>query len=149
MSSYRQILYHVILRTKDSKKTLVQMHSKELYAYILGIVKNKNNVLYRINGIEDHIHLLSDLHPSIALADYVKDIKVATSIWIKQNGKFPHFTGWADGYAALTYAWRYKEMIVKYIINQQEHHKNESFAEEYRRLLEEHGIKLDERFFLK
>ncbi len=82
MSSYRQILYHVILRTKDSKRTLIQMQSKELYAYISGIVKNKNSVLYRINGIEDHIHLLSDLHPSIALADYVKDIKVASSIWI-------------------------------------------------------------------
>jgi putative transposase len=149
MSSYRQILYHVILRSKEGKKTLSQMHIKELYAYILGIIKNNNCLLYRINGIEDHIHFLSDLHPSIALADYVKDIKVASSLWIKQSSKFPHFTGWADGYAALTYAWRDKDMIVNYIKNQQEHHKEESFSEEYRRLLKEHGIKIYERFFLK
>jgi REP element-mobilizing transposase RayT len=147
MSSYRQILYHLILRTKKGEKTLTQMHNKELFAYILGIIKNKNCVLYRINGIEDHIHLLSDLHPSIALADYIKDIKVASSIWIKQSQKFPHFAGWADGYGALTYAWRDKDLIVNYIINQQEHHKQESFNEEYRRLLEGHGIRIDERFF--
>jgi putative transposase len=147
MSSYRQILYQVILRTKDCKKTLTQTHIKELYAYIMGIIKNKNCVLYRINGLEDHIHFLSDLHPTLALANYVKDIKVASSLWIKQSEKFQNFTGWADGYAALTYAWHDKDVIVNYIINQQEHHKKESFAEEYKKLLGEHGIIIDERFF--
>jgi len=147
MSSYRQILYHVIIHTKDNKKTLKQTYVKELYAYILGVIKNKNCVLYRINGIEDHIHFLSDLHPTIALANYIKDIKVSSSLWLKQSGKFHDFNGWADGYAALTYAWRDKDMIVKYIMNQQEHHKKESFTVEYKRLLEDHGIKIDERFF--
>ena len=147
MSSYRQILYHLIFRTKEGKKTLTQTYINELFAYIHGVIKSKNSVLHRINGLEDHIHLLSDLHPSIALADYIKDIKVASSIWMKQSGKFPHFTGWADGYGALTYAWRDREMIINYIKNQQEHHRKVSFAEEYKKLLEEHGIKIDERFF--
>ena len=71
MSSYRQILYHLVFRTKDSRKTLVQEHSRELYAYILGFIQNKNCFLYRINGMEEHIHILCDLHPKIALADYV------------------------------------------------------------------------------
>jgi REP element-mobilizing transposase RayT len=102
MSSYRQILYHLIFRTKESRKTLVQEHSRELYAYLMGIIKNKNCFLYRIIGIEDHIHILSDLHPSIALADYMRDIKTSSSIWLKQSTKFPAFEGWADGYAALT-----------------------------------------------
>jgi len=97
--------------------------------------------------MEDHIHFLSDLHPSIALADFVRDIKTASSLWIKQHGKFRAFEGWADGYAALTYAWRDKDLIVNYIKNQQEHHKKETFEEEYRRLLEEHGISIDERYF--
>jgi putative transposase len=147
MSSYRQILYHIIFRTKNGEKTLAQESIKELYAYILGIVKNKKCFLYRINGMEDHIHLLSDLHPSIALADYLRDIKSSTSLWLKQQGKFSSFEGWADGYAALTYSWQDKEMIVNYIKNQQEHHKKETFEEEYRRLLEEHGITIDERYF--
>jgi len=147
MSSYRQILYHLIFRTKDGNKTLVPEHSRELYAYMLGIIKNKNCFLYRINGMEDHIHILCDLHPTIALADYVRDIKTSSSIWLKQSGKFSDFIGWADGYAALTYAWKDKEMIVNYIKNQQEHHKIESFNDELRRLLKEHGIEIDEKFF--
>ncbi len=147
MSSYRQILYHIVFRTKNSKKTLAQEHINELYAYILGTIKNKNCFLYRINGMEDHIHLLSDLHPNIALADYLRDIKTSSSIWLKQSGKFSAFEGWADGYAALTYAWRDKDMIVNYIKNQQEHHKEESFEDELRRLLKEHGIEVNETYF--
>ena len=91
MSSYRQILYHIIFRTKDGKRTLIQEPIKELYAYTLGIVKSKKCFLYRINGMEDHLHLFSDLHPSIALADYVRDIKTASSLWLKQHGKFSDF----------------------------------------------------------
>ncbi len=147
MSSYRQILYHLIFRTKDSRKTLAQIHSRELYAYILGFIKNNNGFLYRINGIEDHLHILCDLHPSIALANYMRDLKTSSSIWLKQSGKFPEFEGWADGYAALTYSWKNKDMIVNYIKNQQEHHKKESFGEELRRLLQEHGIEFDEKYF--
>jgi REP element-mobilizing transposase RayT len=102
MTSYRQILYHLVFRTKDSQKTLIQEHSRELYAYLMGFIRNKNCFLYRINGMEDHLHILCDLHPTIALADYMRDIKTSSSIWLKQSGKFSDFKGWADGYAALT-----------------------------------------------
>lgn len=147
MSSYRQILYHLIFRTKDSRKTLVQEHSRELYAYVMGFIQNNSCFLYRINSMEDHLHILCDLHPKIALADYMRDMKTSSSIWLKQNGKFPGFEGWADGYAALTYSWKDKDMIVNYIKNQHEHHKKETFEEELRRLLLEHGININERFF--
>ena len=97
--------------------------------------------------MEDHLHILCDLHPGIALADYMRDIKTSSSIWIKQSGKFPEFNGWADGYAALTYAWKDKEKIISYIINQQKHHRKESFEKELRRLLKEQGIEVNERYF--
>lgn len=147
MSSYRQILYQIIFRTKDSRKTISDEYCRELYAYLMGIIKNKNCFLYQINGIEDHLHILSDLHPSIALADYLRDIKSASSFWIKQTGKFPKFEGWADGYAAFTYTWRDKDMIINYIKNQKEHHIHETFEEEYRRILKEQGVAINEMFF--
>ena len=75
MSAYRQILYHIVFRTKGSEKTINKEHSTDLKRYIWGIIKNKKCVLFRINCMEEHIHILSDLHPSIALADYVKEIK--------------------------------------------------------------------------
>lgn len=147
MSSYRQILYHLIFRTKDSRRTLNQENSRELYAYILGILKNKNCFLYRINGIEDHLHILCELHPAIALADLMRDVKASTSLWLKKDGKFPEFEGWADGYAAFTYGWKDKETIINYIKNQHEHHHKETFVDELKRLLIEHGIEIDEQYF--
>ena len=91
--------------------------------------------------------MLSDLHPSLALADYIRDIKVASSLWLKSHLGFPDFEGWSDGYAALTYSWRDKDMIVNYIKNQREHHKKESFEDEFRQLLIEQGITIDEKYF--
>jgi putative transposase len=147
MSSYRQILYHIVFRTKDSRKTIKQEHARELYAFIMGYIKNKKGFLYRINGMEEHIHILCDLHPSFALADFMRDMKSSSSGWMKETNKFSNFNGWADGYAAFTYAWKDKNMIVNYIKNQQEHHKKETFEEELKRLLKEFGIDYDEKYF--
>jgi len=147
MSSYRQVLYHIIFRTKDSLPTLPLTASEELYRYIWGIIKNKNGTLLRINGMENHIHLFSDLPPTIALADYIREIKTYSSHWLKRNPAFPMFKGWAEGYAALTYAWRDKDIIVNYIKKQREHHKKTDFVTEYRQLVEKHGIAVDERYF--
>ena len=105
MGTYRQIYYQIVFGTKKHRKpTIAKEYDVELYKSIYGIIKNKNCKLYRINGIEDHIHIMSDLHPSICLSDYVKDIKVASSIWMKENGHFPAFEGWQDGYGAFTYS---------------------------------------------
>jgi Transposase and inactivated derivatives len=79
MSSFRQILYHIIFRTKNSARTISLPESEELYRYIWGIIKNKNGKLLRINGMEDHVHILSDLPSTIALADYVREIKASSS----------------------------------------------------------------------
>jgi len=146
MSSHRQILYHIVFRTKYNISAIEPKHKIKLYKYIWGIIKNKNCVLFQINGVEDHIHILSDLHPSTSLANYVKDIKVASSIWIKESGLFPKFKGWAEGYGAFSYAYRNKKTIVNYIKNQEEHHNKVSYKKEYINFLKEHGVSFDERY---
>lgn len=148
MSTYRQIFYHIVFGTKYRKPTITKKHDDELYKYIWGIVNNKNCKLYRINGIEDHIHIFSDLHPIICLSDFVKNIKVASSLWMKGNEKFPEFEGWQDGYGAFTYSVREKDMIINYIKNQKKHHKIESFYDEFKRLLIENGVEFDEKYLL-
>lgn len=132
--------------TKSHKPTLSDEYCEELYKYIWGIIKNKNCRLYRINGSKEHLHLLSDLHPSIALADFVKEIKIASSIWLKQNNNFHNFEGWAEGYGAFTISHTDRDKIIEYIKNQKEHHRKETFIEEYRRLLKEFGIDYDEKY---
>ena len=145
--SYTQILYHIVLRTKRSEPSIAQDNASSLYMYILGIIKNKKSKLYRINGIEDHIHILSSLHPSFALSDFVKSIKVATSLWMKQSSDFPEFKGWEEGYAAFTYSYQDKDMLIGYIKKQQEHHKKENTQNELKRLWIENGMEPDVRYF--
>jgi putative transposase len=146
MSSYRQILYQIVFRTKSNKPTLSEEHCEELYKYIWGIINNHNCKLYRINGVEDHIHIVCDLHPSVALADLLKDIKVATNLWIKKSGKFKYFENWSEGYGAFTYSFKEKDRLIEYVKSQKEHHKKNNFKDEYKKLLIEHEIEFDEKY---
>lgn len=146
MNSYRQILYHIVFCTYNRENTIPVDHQEALYKYLWGIITKRKGVLYRINGMENHIHILSDLHPTIALADFIKEIKTASNAWMKETGNYPKFTSWAEGSCAVTYAFRDKAMIVNYIKNQKEHHKKMTFEEEYRELLKEHGVEVDERY---
>ncbi|MCX6239339.1 MAG: IS200/IS605 family transposase [Bacteroidia bacterium] len=146
MNSYRQILYHIVFCTFNRDNTIPIDQQVALYKYVWGIITKRKCVLYRINGMENHIHILSDLHPTVALADFVKEIKTASNTWMKETGRYPKFISWAEGYCALTYAYRDKEMIVNYIKNQKEHHKRITFEDEYRALLKENGVEFDERY---
>lgn len=147
MSSYRQLLYHLVFRTKDSKPTINSDQMSNLCSYINGIIRNKNSHLYRINGTSDHLHILTDLHPSLALADFMRDLKVSTSMWMKNNNLFPMFEGWAEGYGSFTCSYMDMGRIIDYIKLQQEHHKEKTFEQEYRSLLMEYGITIDDRYF--
>ena len=146
MGSYRQILYQIVFGTKFRQPVLIEKNREQLFKYINGIIRNNNCKLYQINGVEDHLHILTDLHPSVCLADLVKDIKVASSILIRENRIFPSFIGWADGYGAFTYAYKDRDKIIRYIIQQKEHHKKFSFREEYIALLLEFGITFEQKY---
>lgn len=148
MSSYRQIFYQIVFGTKYRKLTLTEAYCEELYKYIGGVIRNKNCKLYRINGVEDHIHIFSDLHPSVSLSDFIKDIKVSSSIWMKDGGRFPAFEGWQDGYGAFTYSLKEKDRVIEYVKNQKEHYRAETFYDEYKRLLIENGIGCEEKYLL-
>ena len=146
--SYTKLLYHVVFRTKYGKNTIPEQHEKELYAYILGIINNKKSKLYRIGGIENHLHLLIDIHPTFAVSDFMKELKEHSSKWLAQNRNFPDFEGWAVSFAAFSYNLSDKQKIINYIINQKEHHKIVRFEDEYRQFLIENDIEINEKYFL-
>jgi len=147
MSSYRQLLYHIIFRTKDSKPTLSRDWAEELYSYFGGIIRNKNSQLYQINGVANHLHILTDIHPSLALSDFVREMKVSSSVWIKEKTICSSFSGWAEGYGSFTCSYMDLGRLIDYVKNQEEHHKKRTFEEEYRNLIMESGVKIDERYF--
>jgi len=148
MSTYTQILYQIVFSTKNRESCLVKDRREELYSYIWGIVKNNKCHLYRIGGVEDHIHIITHLHPSVALADLVKDIKTASSNMIKSEQMFKGFSGWQIGYGAFTYSIEAKHNLINYVKNQEEHHKTKNYKEELQKLLKEHQIDYDEKYLL-
>lgn len=121
---------------------------EQLYRYITGILKNKRCHVYQVNGVEDHLHIAMALHPSVSLAGLIKDIKLATSKYIREENLFPDFSGWQEGYGAFTYAVSAKENLINYIRNQKVHHKSKTSREEYISLLKEHGVEYDEKYIL-
>ena len=131
-------IYHIVINTYQREMTLTLESCDQLYRYIARVVQNHNSILYAVNGIENHIHLLIHLHPSVCLSDLVRDIKLSTSQWMKQQRDlFPLFAGWGKEYGAFTYALRDKEMVANYIRNQRTHHQRETFEDEYRKHLEQ------------
>ncbi|MCQ2287886.1 MAG: IS200/IS605 family transposase [Muribaculaceae bacterium] len=129
--------------------TINEQHERELYGYIYGLCLNKNCKLFRIGGMPDHIHMLISIPPDIAVSQFVQVLKTESSKWLKTSQSFPHFMGWANGYAVFSYAYRDLEMIKGYIMRQKEHHKSISFSGEFKNLLVEHGKNPDEDRFLE
>ncbi len=148
MSTYTQILYQIVFNTKYARNTLLRENREKLFKYAAAIIRKKNCVVYEINGVDNHIHIATHLHPSVSLASLVKDIKVASSLWIKQQRLFPDFIGWQNGYGAFTYSISAKKNLTNYIKRQEWHHKKVTFKEEYVQLLREFNIDFDERYLL-
>ncbi len=148
MSTYTQILYQIVFGTYNNEMTLIESGQENLYKYIWGILKNKKCHLYRIGGVEDHIHIITHVHPAIAIAYLIKDVKLASSDYIKVENIFPDFNGWQDGYGAFTYSISARDNLIEYVKNQKEHHRKVSFRDEYINLLNEHAIEFNEKYLL-
>ena len=145
--AYTNLLYHIVFRPKNSESVIPIDKEEFLYRYIWGFVKNKKGVLYRIGGMPDHIHMLVSLPPSIAISNFVHDLKLATNIFLfEHKEEFPRFKGWAKSYCALTYSKNEKDMIVNYIRNQKEHHQKVSFKDELVALVKEMGVEGDLKY---
>ncbi len=145
--SYTCCLYHIVIRTKRSEPTITPTYEREVYAYIFTFIKSYSCIVFRINGMPDHIHVLINLHPTCALSDLMRDLKTATSKMIKENrDKFPLFDGWENGYYAATIGKERLEEVRQYIIRQKEHHKKINTRDELIALCKEEGIEVNEKY---
>ena len=127
MSTHTAISYHIVFSTKDRAPVLTQDRREDLFRYISGIIKNRSGHLYRINGVGDHIHILTSLHPTVTLADFVKEIKTGSARWIKENSVFRNFSHWQEGYGAFTCSQGEIAGLIEYIKEQEQHHRKMPF----------------------
>jgi REP element-mobilizing transposase RayT len=148
-NTYTQIHIHAVFGVQNRQSLVKDSWKDELYQYITGIIQKKSHKLIIINGMPDHIHLLFGFRPIQSLSDLMQEIKVSSSKWINQKklvaGKF----NWQEGYGAFSYSKSQLPAVIKYIENQQKHHKVLSFSQEYKRILEKFQIIYDDRYIFK
>lgn len=139
-STFSQIYIQIVFAVKGRESLIHSSSEEELYKYITGIIKNKEQKLIAINGMPDHIHLLIGMKPTCCLSDLVREIKKSSNDFIKEKkfikGKF----SWQEGYGAFSYSHSSLDNVINYIKNQKEHHQKKTFKEEYLELLHKFEI---------
>ncbi|MEO7177080.1 MAG: IS200/IS605 family transposase [Saprospiraceae bacterium] len=144
--SLSKIYIHIIFSTKLRQPLIDKDIKDELFDYIGGICRQLECIPLRVGGQSNHIHILCLLAKKIALVKLLEDIKRSSSKWIKTKGAQYSNFGWQDGYAAFSVSPSEIEHVIKYISNQDEHHKKRTFEEECRVFFERNSMKYDERF---
>lgn len=145
-NTYSQIYIHIVFAVKGRQNLISLKWKDELYKYITGIVTNEGQKLIAINGMPDHIHILIGMKPTATLSNIVRDIKANSSKFINQKqwiaGKFE----WQQGFGAFSYSHSQLNTVIKYIQNQEEHHRAKTFREEYLEFLERYEINYKKEF---
>ena len=145
-NTYLSLHYHVVFSTKNRELWIGQDCEQRIWSYLGGIGRENDIKAVQIGGIENHVHLLLGVPAVLAISKAVQLIKGGSSKWIKDT--LPGLTrfAWQDGYAAFTVSKSGIPEVERYIRSQREHHRLRSFEDEYRMLLDRHGIQYNERY---
>jgi putative transposase len=146
MSSYTNLLYHIVFSTKDRHAWLNNEISPRLPEYLGGAIRAEGGVALVINGMFDHVHILAKLRQDKAVSDVVRSIKANSSGWIHHTFSNRHVFAWQNGYGAFTVSASQVEKVKQYIINQEKHHKEFDFKHEFIVLLKTHEVEFDEKY---
>ncbi|HUF03364.1 MAG TPA: IS200/IS605 family transposase [Aridibacter sp.] len=148
-NTYSRLYAMVVFAVMGRSHSLKAEFREELFKYVTGIVKNKGQKLMAIRGVEDHVHILVGFQPDIALSDLVRDIKSSSTRFINDKnlvrGKFM----WQRGFGAFSYSHSHIDTVVRYVLKQEEHHKVDSFKDEYLALLDKYEIRYDEKYLFE
>ena len=140
MGSFTQLTYHVVFATKYRKPSIINNLQERLYQYIGGTLRARKGLLIEIGGVADHVHILTQLSPTLAVADVVRDVKTNSSKWMNDLPEVRSQFEWQKGYGAFTVSYSQIASVQEYIRNQEEHHKRKSFQDEYIEFLKRHNI---------
>jgi REP element-mobilizing transposase RayT len=144
--TFTQIYIHAIFAVKGRQNLLQKPWREDVFKYIAGIIKNKNQKPIIINGVSDHVHILIGLKPILCLSDLIRDIKNNSSKFINEQNFIRTKFNWQEGYGAFSYSHSQLQNIYDYILKQEEHHRKKSFREEYFDLLKKYEIPYDEKY---
>jgi REP element-mobilizing transposase RayT len=139
-------LYHLVFSTKERRPLITPELRAELYPFIGGIIRNKRGILLEIGGMPDHVHLVARLRPDIAIANMLGVIKANSSKWANERRDLTTEFAWQKGYGAFTISESQLVVVRHYVQTQEEHHRKQTFQEEFVALLNKHGVEYGERY---
>ena len=144
-STFLSLHYHLVFGTKNRVPTIEPKWRTRLHEYLGGTISGLGGFPQGIGGVADHVHLLVGLKSTHCLADVLRELKKASSLWVHQEIDLKTFT-WQEGYAAFTVSATARDAVQKYIANQEEHHRVKSYREELIEMLTKAGIEFDPKF---
>lgn len=144
--TFSQLYIQYVFAVKNRANLLQKPWRDEVFKYMSGIIKGKNQKPIIINGVADHVHVFVGLQPSMAISDLVRDIKNNSSNFINDQKFVNQKFSWQEGYGAFSYSHSDIENVYRYIANQEEHHRKTTFKEEYSKFLKEFDIDYSEKY---
>ena len=148
-NTYTQIHIQLVFAVQNRASLIKDSWKDEMYKYMTGIIQNKDHKMLQINSMPDHIHILIGLRPTQALAELVKVVKQESTNWINDQKFTPKKFNWQEGYGAFSYTKSDVPRVIKYIQNQENHHRKIKFLDEYVEMLKVHEIDYDEKYLFK
>jgi len=144
--TFTNLLTHVVFSTKHRLPQIDPELKAPLLSYMGGIVRELNGVALLVNGTADHVHLLVRLPPTVSIADALRIVKTNASRWVHEKWPSRSAFTWQTGYGAFSVSQSNATAVLRYIKNQEEHHRKVSFQQELIAYLRRHGIEYDERY---
>jgi REP element-mobilizing transposase RayT len=144
-STYLSLHYHLVFGTKNREAIILPAWRARLHDYLGGTIRGLGAFPQGVGGVGDHVHLLVGLKATHCLADVMRELKKASSVWVHEQVGMPAFA-WQEGYAAFTVSATSREAVKHYIANQEEHHRLKSFREELVEMLNKAGVEYDPQY---
>jgi putative transposase len=148
-NTFSQIYIQVVFAVKGRESQILPAWEEELFKYISGIVNNKGQKMLAINGMPDHIHFVIGMKPSCCLSDLVREIKKSSNEFVNENKFLKNKFSWQEGYGAFSYSHSALDNVIKYVLNQKEHHRNKTFKEEYLGFLKKFEIEFKDEYLFE
>lgn len=144
--TFSQIYIHLVFSVKGRQNVIHKTWREELFKYVSGIINGRDQKLFAIGGMPDHIHILISLRPNYMVSELVNSVKTNSSKWINSRGFVKGKFSWQEGYGAFSYGQSQLDHVIQYINNQEQHHQRKSFKEEYIELLQRFNVKFEEKY---
>lgn len=148
-NTYTQIYIQIVFAVKGRENLIPKNNREELHKYITGIIQNREQKMLSVFCMPDHTHILIGIKPSIAISDLVRDIKSGSTNFINEQKWIKTKFQWQEGFGAFSYSKSQIDKVIKYILNQEEHHTKITFKQEYIDFLEKFEIDYNEKYLFE